>query len=549
MAQTPQDAREDAGSRPKGVLGWFVSAVRAKAERDRLTARRDEPGFQIAVQPASGGSAAGLPDPGEPKVKGKGAVSTPTIFDSARPNTGTALIDTDRSTTNLDLTTLRNTGSTKQNVAIFAKVNPELAAAADAYLRMGLTRYTACAYDRLTGQPNPQATQMVLSWLRYNDNIGDYTQGYVPNLPIRSVLESLGQELRYFGSCSLEVVLDATRTPVRLQPVGSRDLQWFPSKDGKYTTPKQKVGGADVDLNVPTFFYTALDQSLYTAYSESPMEPALQPVLMGLQFLNDVRRVIRSSVHPRTIVTLDSEKLRAMIPVDAQNDSEKSDEWVSGLITSLTNQINGLEPEEALVMIDMMKVDILNRGNTSLDSEYQTLSEMSTAKIAAGAKTLPSVIGRGQNQSAASVESMLFIKQVEGALQQPLNTIMSKALTLVARLGGQDVYVEFRLKDINLRPEDELQGFFAQKQARYLELLSWGFITDEQASLQLTGSLPPAGFKPLSGTQFYKVDASQAAEQNNYSGTSLGGDGGGGSQNEALKPKTPASKAGDTKAK
>lgn len=554
MADAATPTEKTAG-RKRGM--WSVLSAVTGFEVKRVApapaATRHEPTFSaLAAAPAKSAAVAGLPDPGEPKIKGKGAVSTPTIFTSAKPDTGTALTDTDRQTSNLDLTTLRTSGTTKQNVEVFAKVNPEMSAAKDAYLRAGLTKYVAVARDRATGAPNPEATALVLAWCAYNDNIGDYTQGYVPNLPIRSVLESLGSELRVFGSCMIEVVLDQTRTPARLQPVGTRDLKWFPSKDGKYTTPKQTVGGADVDLNVPTIFYTSLDQSLYTAYSESPMEAALQPVLMGLQFLNDVRRVIRTSVHPRTVISIDYDKLRLMIPNDLLGDAEKTQEWLNGVVASVGDGINGLEPEEALVLLDIMEVELLNRGNTSLSSEYEAIDGMATAKISAGSKVLPSVIGRGTNLSSASVESMLFMKQVGGALQMPINTVMSKALTLVARLAGQDVYVEFELIDINLRPEDELQGFYAQKQARHLELLSWGLETDEECSLALTGRLPPAGYTPRMGTEFYKVDPTAAAEQanqNNYSGTSQGGDGGGGAQNEALKPKTKAAKAGDTKAK
>ena len=43
-----------------------------------------------------------------------------------------------------------------------------------------------------------------------------------------------------------------------------------------------------------------------------------------------------------------------------------------------------------------------------------------------------------------------------------------------------------------------------------LEKLSLGLITDEEASLTLTGKLPPPGYKPRAGTMFYRADASAA---------------------------------------
>jgi hypothetical protein len=75
---------------------------------------------------------------------------------------------------------------------------------------------------------------------------------------------------------------------------------------------------------------------------------------------------------------------------------------------------------------------------------------------------------------------------------------------------GLDCYVEFRYADLDLRPAGELEAYRAMEQSRVLELLSLGFLTDSEASLALTGNLPPAGFKPLSGTMFksQKVDVS-----------------------------------------
>jgi len=329
--------------------------------------------------------------------------------------------------------------------------------------------------------------------------------------PIQSLLESLAHELRYYGSCMLEVVLNAARVPDRLVPIGTRDLEWWPTNKSKAVIPVQDVGGDKIRLDFPTIIYTSLDQDLYYSNSDSPMEPALQPVLMAMQFLNDVRRVIRAAVHPRLMVSLKAEELRKMIPVSISADPKKSEEWYNSIVSQVTNTINGLEPEEAFVQLDIMEASYLSRGNTSLEREYDIIDKMATGKISAGAKTLPSVIGKGENQTTASVESMIFVKQVEGALQAPLNRVMSRAMTLIARLGAADVYVEFKLADIDLRPESELAGFRSQQQA-------------------------------------YKPNANAADGNNNYSNTAAGGtagaDGGGGALNENLKPKTSPNKAG-----
>jgi len=53
-----------------------------------------------------------------------------------------------------------------------------------------------------------------------------------------------------------------------------------------------------------------------------------------------------------------------------------------------------------------------------------------------------------------------------------------------------------------LRPDLELEAFKSMRQSRILEQLSIGAITDIEAVLDLTGSIPPPGYKSLSGTMF-----------------------------------------------
>jgi hypothetical protein len=80
---------------------------------------------------------------------------------------------------------------------------------------------------------------------------------------------------------------------------------------------------------------------------------------------------------------------------------------------------------------------------------------------------------------------------------------------------AQDVYVEFSYAELDLRPQAELEAYRAMHQSRILEQLSLGFITDEEASIKLTGNLPREGHVPLSGTMFKsaKVDTANPNSQ------------------------------------
>lgn len=111
---------------------------------------------------------------------------------------------------------------------------------------------------------------------------------------------------------------------------------------------------------------------------------------------------------------------------------------------------------------------------------------------------------------------------------------MSKALTLGVRLLGADVHVKFAFNAIDLRPESELAAFRAMELDYDLRLLSLGFITDLEFSVRRGLGTLPAGFQPLSGTQFYDgkaVDASKASPNQ-------------GAQEKALQPDTPSNSGG-----
>ena len=106
---------------------------------------------------------------------------------------------------------------------------------------------------------------------------------------------------------------------------------------------------------------------------------------------------------------------------------------------------------------------------------------------------------------------MLFLKNAN-LIRTKLNTLYSRILTQAVRLQGLDVVVTFTYAHLDLRPQGELEAYKSMEQSRILDQLSLGMITDEEACLVLTGNLPPAGYKPLSGTMFRQGQAAEIVE-------------------------------------
>lgn len=462
-------------------------------------------------------------NPSKIKVPKQSQTSAVYMTKSAMSN-GKPFSRDDRNLINTDITNYRQSRDTQKVIRDFATAMPDLSASVDAYLRMAVTKsYTAVAKN-LDGTFNRDATTALQAILTRFNVLKNYEEGFSNTASIRAVAEMLAKELRYYGACALELVLDKQRMPVRLQPVSVTSIEFAPEKD-KTLKPIQKVDGVEIDLDIPTFFYRALDQDLLSAYPNSPMESALQPALFSQQFMNDLRRIMRQAIHPRIYVSINTESLLAQMPEDYSEADEdvdevsKKQEYINSVVQDVSDTINNMQPEDAFVATDAINVSYLTAGNNSHDSEIANLQNMIDAKVATGTKTLPAILGYGSTSSnIASTESLLFMKSAEG-VQFALNDIFSQALTLALRLLGYDVFVDFNFKPINLRPDAELEAFKSMEQSRILELLSLGFISEDEASLLLAGKLAPEDIGNLSGSKF---TVSKTEVQNPYSNTSQG---------------------------
>lgn len=448
----------------------------------------------------------------------KQAQGLPAYFTTSAVGSGRPLTKPDRSLINTDITSYRTGRNTASVIRDFATASPDLSASVDAYIRTAVTAGYKAVAKNPNGTFNAEATETLQGLLTRLDFLNNYGEGFSNTPSVRAVAEALAKEFRFHGAAALELVLDKSKMPVKLQPVAVSTVNFRLEKDG--LSPVQKVGNEEVSLDIPTFFYRSLDQDLMTPYANSPMEASLQPVLFMQEFLNDLRRVVRQALHPRIKVKLNVKELLAAMPPEYRETPQKTQEYLSGVVDEVANHINGLQPEDALVLLDTLDVEYLSRGNVSFDTEMSALKDIINGKIATGVKTLPSILGQGSSSSnIASTESLLFMKSAEG-VQFALNDLLSQALTLAVRLYGYDVYAEFTFDRIDLRPESELEAFRAMAQSNTLALLSYGIISDEDAALKLTGRLPPEGAPKLSGTFF--MQQAQAVTENPYSGTSQG---------------------------
>jgi len=469
-----------------------------------------------------------------PKRLPRDQVALAPYLKTAKPSETSPLPLTDRRLANTDTLTYRNGADTRTVIRDFAAASPDISAAVNAALRTAITdSFTAVAFN-MDGTVSQEGTALAQQIVASFNFLSDYQAGYADRNSFQSNSESLGKELMLYGACCSELVLDRTRLPSRIQPLSVTGIKFYPTDSGDRLAPKQELGGEQIVLDIPTFFYTSVDQDLLEPYSTSPLEPALQAVLFSTEFMNDLRRVVKRAIHPRVTVTINEEKFRKGIPLEFQNDQEKIAGYMATVVSEIETKVNGLKPEDALIVFDTIGVEVVDHGNTNLSNEWEALQGIANSKLATGTKTMPTILGHGSaSANIASAEALLYMKTADGLVRKKLNEHYSRILTLAVRLYGVDCYVEFAYEDIDLRPKNEVEAFKAMKQSRVLELLSLGFMSDEEASIMLTGKLPAAGAPKLSGTMFKGASVQPAGT--GYNGATNSGS----TTNQNLNPDTP----------
>ena len=386
----------------------------------------------------------------------------------------------------------------------FSKYDPDVSTGIWNFLRMANSGITCIALNS-EGKPEKDFQLSLDNILKTFTGVNDFKNWTIPN-SIEQVANSVIKYVLLRGACGLELVLDSNKRASYLSIVDPITIRFEQPKTGAYV-PYQ----GDKKVAMPTFFWQLLDPDANSPYETPPFLPVIQAVLFNISVMQDLERVVKRTAYPRISVKIVEQTLRKFAPVAAQTDDAIMSEWLKGQRASIGESLRTLKPEDAAVFFDSLEIDVLEaKSNSTID--FRPLKEVIDQRIISGMKSLPTILGRqfGASQTLGGVEALLYAKSVT-SLQAIAEQLLSRTLTLALRLEGKAGTVTVKYLPVNLRPENELEAFKGLKQARILEQLSLGFITDEEASIELTGDpYLPDGYELLSGTGFYKNSSDPA---------------------------------------
>jgi hypothetical protein len=438
--------------------------------------------------------------------------------------TGSQVADDRTNRSNEDLTQLRYGATQEEVVRDYVKNSPDVSHAHESIMRFTITdSFTLIAKDLETNTINPEVTKLSQMFAARLNRLPIRFDGFSPQTSINSVAESIISQMLTNGCGMSELVLDKALNPSHIQCISTNFLKY--ESKGDRAVPYIQDTGAAIYLDTPAVCIVSLSQDPETPYASSWFKSAIQSIISSQEFTNDLRKSFRKASLPRVTATVDIDKFKATLAPETLYDPEKFKKALESTLADIENKLNGLNPEDALVNFDLVTIEHLTAGNSSNHENVAVHSGLVNGQMSAGLHVLPSILGRGESQTTASTETVLFLKIVE-SLQDRLNEIFSYMFTLAARLQGHDVTVTFKFKKPSLRPEMEEETFAAMKQSRILEQCSLGVISDDEMSIALTGDLPSGEFTPLSGTGFHGKGGAATEDplaDNPLSNTSVGG--------------------------
>lgn len=296
------------------------------------------------------------------------------------------------------------------------------------------------------------------------------------------------------GAFFAELVLDERgRLPVDLVAIDPQAAEFREHKDpvrGIIWQLGQRQDSKWIILEVPTIGYVPVDPTPGGApYGRSLVTPAIFSALFLLSLLHDLRRVVAQQGYPRLDLEVQLERLADTIPDEVQSDEEKEGAWVNGVIKEIADVYAQLEPDDAYVHTDVVKVnrpvgtvDASSLG--AVDSLIRAVERMATR----GLKTMPLLMGSNEavSETHANRQWEVHVAGIK-ALQHLAEQLIERLLTVALQAQGLRSVVRFRFAE--LRASEELRD--AQTDAQKIENATKkylaGWISQDKASLEATG--------------------------------------------------------------
>lgn len=369
-------------------------------------------------------------------------------------------------------------------IELLADVSPDVSRALWDFLRMCNPGYEAVVL-RPSGSPAPAAAQQALAAMLAT--IGD-AQGDL-SIPIGRLF--MGGFLR--GGFLGELVLNrAGRQVLDLATPDPATLRWRQLEDperGQVWQKGQMQRGRFVPLDTPTVIYLPIDPLPSSPQGRAPANPAIFPTMFALAMLHDVRRVVQQQGYPRLDIEVVIGELLKAMPEDIEPGTKEYQEWIDGVVDSVSEYYTSLEPDDAYVHTSVVKV---NRPVGAVDGgslgAIPKLIEVLERQAIRALKTMPLLMGVTDGVSEANANRQWDIHMAGiRSLQHLVENLLDRLLTLGLQAQGVPGVVKFRFAEVQAGQRERNARVQSQEIQNAVAMYEAGYISQDEAAQLAAG--------------------------------------------------------------
>ncbi len=381
--------------------------------------------------------------------------------------------------------------SVDQLLDILSEIHPDVSFAIWNFIRLGNSGYRI-SVTKPNGKPYSRGEEQINTFLLNLEQPS--ITGFSFTKSLNRIINQLLKTGVVRGAASLELVLtDDLLDIAYFAPVDPATII-FKNDNGRII-PWQSTS-KQVKLDIPTFFYEGLDSFIDDPTGVSPIVSVIQAVFFQLQVLQDLKAVVHNQGYPKYDIKIIEKVLLERMPISIRNNEQKKQEWLNEKLNEIIQMYNKLEPDDAFVHYDSTEVNLPDAGKAMLDPEK--LMNVINEQMNMALKTLSTILGRranGNTETFAKIEIKLYLKGLED-IQWLIETILSRALTLVLNFKGLQGHVKFKFVPVEIRTALEQEQFRQIAIQNAVTLVDLGWLSDEDACIAVTGNKPNGTPRP-----------------------------------------------------
>jgi hypothetical protein len=404
---------------------------------------------------------------------------------------------------NVDVTKIQSFSS-RRLFKLFGANDSNFSASLLTHIRMLSDRYSFFAYkpNGMVSESGQKYINELSEWLDRHDDYDGFTE---PNT-IADQINRIGRNLLTSdnAAAALYAVLDKKTYEIQKYQVIDCDRVFF-TKPGdiiegiKYSKriPYIYNNNRKQYLNYINFFWQPLDADAGEIFGNNPLRPGLRSTFTKLEFLENLRKILKSHAWPKIKVVLDETAVIRTAPPEVQQDPKQLIEFLNDYISAVEAQLTGIAADQNIILYDTVKE--ISFLETSKRFDPTPISKLIDSELISSFKAPPSTVGRGgerrTGEGLASAELVIFRRSIK-ALRKVIEIIYSRSFTLALRLKGIKGFVEFKLKEFSLRPEEEAAQFDSIRKETIIDAWVVGAINDKEKDRKIRDILNLDGPAP-----------------------------------------------------